>query len=135
MKHQDQGGVDVRMHSFSFPNTEVCNIPYKRQLAVDRKDATKKCCICGTVTNSSWRKADNLAHVVAAVFGPEAAGRSGYLCGACRMKCQGATGRSTLPRLSLAQDLGHRDLQVGKRKRRFVIPPRLPISDLDEEVS
>ena len=87
------------------------------------------------MTSSSWRKADNLAHVVAAVFGPEAAGRSGYLCGACRIKCQGATGRSTLPRLSLAQDLGHRDLQVGKRKRRFVIPPRPAISDLDEEVS
>ena len=74
-------------------------------------------------------------HVVAAVFGPEAAGRSGYVCGACRIKCQGATGCSTLPRLSLALDLGQHDLQVRKRKRRFAIPPRPPISDLDEDVS
>ena len=76
-----------------------------------------------------------MAHVVAAVFGPEAAGRSGYLCGACTIKCQRGTGRSTLPRLSLAQDLGPHDLQVGKRKRRVAIPPRPPISNLDEDVS
>ena len=85
----------------------------------------KKCCICVTGSSSSWRKSDSLESAFARVFGPEAEGRSGFICGACRFRCQAV--QKSIEKSASFVTVGHREHQTGKKKKRYVLPGDLHI--------
>ena len=84
-----------------------------------------KCCICGTFSSRDFRPSAAFESRFERVFGSEAKGKSGKLCGACRVRCQRALPNSSGSSTSSSPFfVDVRTGQTGARKRRCVFIDR-----------